>query len=93
MLVLSRKVGERLIIGDDVVLVVSKISGNRVTFAIDAPAEVRVVRGELAPLPPEPEAAVRPGRNERPAATSPMPSTIRERQQGQYLRPMESPVG
>lgn len=50
MLVLSRKVGERLVIGDGVVVVVSKVSGNRVTLAIDAPREVRVVRGELAPL-------------------------------------------
>lgn len=51
MLVLSRKPGERLIIGDDVVLVINKIAGNRVTIAIEAPRDVRVVRGELAPLP------------------------------------------
>ena len=50
MLVLSRKPGERLIIGDDVVLVINKIAGNRVTIAIEAPRDVRVVRGELAPL-------------------------------------------
>jgi carbon storage regulator len=50
MLVLSRKPGERLVIGDDVVLVINKIAGNRVTIAIEAPREVRVVRGELAPL-------------------------------------------
>jgi carbon storage regulator len=51
MLVLSRKPGERLIIGDDIVLVINKIAGNRVTIAIEAPREVRVVRGELAPHP------------------------------------------
>lgn len=51
MLVLSRKVGERLVIGDDIVLIVNKIAGNRVTLAIEAPNEVRIVRGELAPLP------------------------------------------
>lgn len=50
MLVLSRKPGERLMIGDDVVLVINKIAGNRVTIAIEAPRDVRVVRGELAPL-------------------------------------------
>ncbi len=50
MLVLSRKPGERLVIGDDIVLVINKIAGNRVTIAIEAPRDVRVVRGELAPL-------------------------------------------
>lgn len=58
MLVLSRKVGERLNIGDDIVLVVSKIAGNRVTLAIEAPTHVRVVRGEL---PPEPRVTESPG--------------------------------
>jgi carbon storage regulator len=50
MLVLSRKLGERLVIGDDIVLIVNKIAGNRVTLAIEAPNHVRVVRGELSPL-------------------------------------------
>jgi carbon storage regulator CsrA len=50
MLVLSRKLGERLVIGDDVVLIVNKIAGNRVTLAIEAPNHVRIVRGELSPL-------------------------------------------
>ena len=47
MLVLSRKEGEQLIIGDDIVLTVSKISGNRVAIGIDAPRNVRIIRGEL----------------------------------------------
>lgn len=51
MLVLSRKQGERLVIGDDIVLIINKIAGNRVTIAIEAPHDVRIVRGELAPLP------------------------------------------
>lgn len=50
MLVLSRKLGERLVIGDDIVLIVNKIAGNRVTLAIEAPNHVRIVRGELSPL-------------------------------------------
>ena len=47
MLVLSRKEGERVSIGDNVTLVISKISGNRVTIGIEAPRNVKVVRGEL----------------------------------------------
>ncbi len=48
MLVLSRKEGEKLVIGDNITLVVSKISGNRVTLGIEAPADVKIFRGELA---------------------------------------------
>ncbi len=48
MLVLSRKEGEKLVIGDNVTLVVSKISGNRVSLGIEAPADVKIFRGELA---------------------------------------------
>jgi carbon storage regulator len=47
MLVLSRKEGERIVIGDNITLIVSKVSGNRVTIGIEAPREVKVVRGEL----------------------------------------------
>jgi carbon storage regulator len=47
MLVLSRKVGEKLVIGENITVVVSRVSGNRVTLAIEAPRDVRVVRGEL----------------------------------------------
>jgi carbon storage regulator CsrA len=47
MLVLSRKVGERIHVGDDIVLEVRRISGNRVTIALEAPRDVRILRGEL----------------------------------------------
>jgi carbon storage regulator len=51
MLVLSRKEGEKILIGDGVVLTINRIAGNRVAIGIEAPRSVRVVRGELAPLP------------------------------------------
>lgn len=47
MLVLSRKEGERLLIGDDIVLTITKLNGNRVSVGIEAPRDVRIVRGEL----------------------------------------------
>jgi carbon storage regulator len=47
MLVLSRKVGERLVIGDNVTVVVNKVAGNRVTLGVEAPDDVRIIRGEL----------------------------------------------
>lgn len=50
MLVLSRKAGEEIIIGDDIRLVVNRISGNRVTIGIAAPHDIHIVRGELMAL-------------------------------------------
>lgn len=47
MLVLSRKLGERICIGNDVTISVVKISGNRVRIGIEAPDHVEVLRGEL----------------------------------------------
>ncbi len=57
MLVLSRKVGEELVIGDNVRVVVFRVTGNRVTLGIEAPNDVRIVRVELE-LYPEDEAEV-----------------------------------
>jgi carbon storage regulator len=48
MLVLSRKAGESIQIGDSVKLVINRISGNRVTIGIEAPNGIRILRGELA---------------------------------------------
>jgi len=47
MLVLSRKVGERIHIGNDIFVEVRRVAGNRVTLAINAPKSVRILRGEL----------------------------------------------
>lgn len=47
MLVLSRKEGEKLVIGDNITVVVSRVAGNRVTLGIEAPTDVRIIRGEL----------------------------------------------
>ncbi len=47
MLVLSRKTGEKINIGDDIVVEVRRVSGNRVTLAVEAPRSVRILRGEL----------------------------------------------
>lgn len=47
MLVLSRKVGEKILIADNVVITVSAIKGGRVKLGIEAPPEVSILRGEL----------------------------------------------
>ncbi len=50
MLILSRKVGEELRIGDGTTVVVQAITGGRVRLGVLAPREVSVLRGELSPL-------------------------------------------
>jgi carbon storage regulator len=50
MLVLTRKEGEQLLIGDNIVITINRISGNRVAIGVEAPREVRVVRSELEKL-------------------------------------------
>ncbi len=47
MLVLSRKVGEKLVIGDNIVVEVVRIRGNRITLGLVAPQDVKIVRDEL----------------------------------------------
>ncbi|TWT57852.1 hypothetical protein KOR42_12190 [Thalassoglobus neptunius] len=48
MLVLTRKKGEEIHIGDEIVIKVSELSGNRVKLCIDAPEVMRILRGEVA---------------------------------------------
>jgi carbon storage regulator len=48
MLVLSRKPGEQVVIGGVTVIIsVVKVREERVTLGIEAPEQVRVLRGEL----------------------------------------------
>ncbi len=47
MLVLSRRVGEKIVIGDDVVISVLELRGDVVRIGVDAPRHVQVRREEL----------------------------------------------
>lgn len=47
MLVISRKSSESILIGDNIEIMVSEISGDRVKICINAPKEIPVVRREL----------------------------------------------
>ena len=48
MLVLTRKAGEQVVIGDDIRITVSAVKGDRVKLAISAPPPVKVYRAEVA---------------------------------------------
>lgn len=47
MLVLSRKPGERIMIGDDVTVTIVRIGPNNVRIGIEAPRTMNIVREEL----------------------------------------------
>ena len=47
MLVLSRKLNQEIMIGENVKVTVLKVRGNTVRLGIEAPRHVRVLRGEL----------------------------------------------
>lgn len=47
MLILTRRVGETLVIGDNVKITVLGVKGNQVRIGVDAPKEVSIQRSEL----------------------------------------------
>jgi carbon storage regulator len=49
MLVLTRKLGEKILIGEDIVISIERINRGQVKLGIVAPAEVKVYREEILP--------------------------------------------
>lgn len=47
MLILTRRLGETLLIGDDITITVLGVKGNQVRIGTNAPEDVRVIRTEL----------------------------------------------
>lgn len=47
MLALTRKVGERIVLGDNIVVTVISIKGDSIRLAIEAPKEIKIYRGEI----------------------------------------------
>jgi carbon storage regulator len=47
MLIITRRPGEKIMLGDDVVIEVMEVSGSSVRIGIDAPRSVRVFREEI----------------------------------------------
>lgn len=51
MLVLSRKLGEKIVIDGGIIITVIKINANQVRIGIEAPGNVHVWRKEIVPAP------------------------------------------
>lgn len=47
MLVLSRKESEKIMLGDDIVLTIVRVTGDRVRLGIEAPSDMLILRKEL----------------------------------------------
>ena len=47
MLALTRKVGERIVIGDNIVVTVVGIKGDNIRITIEAPKDIKIYRGEI----------------------------------------------
>lgn len=60
MLVLSRKVNETIIIGEDIRITLTMIRGQHARIAIEAPEDIPIVRGELLTNPDSVAASRRP---------------------------------
>ena len=48
MLVIKRKVSESILIGDDIEIIISEISQDKVKIAISAPQDLKITRNEVA---------------------------------------------
>jgi carbon storage regulator len=68
MLVITRKSGERICLGDEITITVMEISGSTVRLGIEAPAEVPVYRAEIwAAVKEENRAAAQAGKRPLPS--------------------------
>lgn len=47
MLVLTRKLGETIVIGDNIIIKVVDIHGKQIRLGIEAPSEITIFRGEI----------------------------------------------
>jgi carbon storage regulator len=72
MLVLSRKPGEKLIINNNITITILEVIGNRIKLGVEAPDNVRVLRGELAWWQDsQTSGEVKPKARSRPRAVAP----------------------
>lgn len=93
MLVLTRKLHEQISIGQNITITVLRLKGNTVRIGIDAPNDVRVVRGELPRFdgeeePPRPSQRRTPASIETPTAPIPPQRASGQRVPSTGLKPL-----
>jgi carbon storage regulator len=76
MLVITRKIGERVCIGDDIVVEVLDIVGHTVRIGIEAPGSVPIFRHEIwLEVQAENRAAAEAGVDDLPSSSEPSSSS------------------
>ena len=65
MLVLTRKVGERILVGKDVEIVLLSVGGRRAKVGVTAPSDITVLREELRGRPQKSDLKFPPRRERR----------------------------
>jgi carbon storage regulator len=75
MLVLTRKIGEQIRIGDNVTVRVLEVRGSQVRLGVDAPADVRIFREEIYHPEREANGAAEPTKANGTPAEAPAGST------------------
>lgn len=69
MLVLTRKLQEKICIGNDITVTILRVKGQQVRIGIEAPRDIRVIRGELPPMPYDREELPADATGREPAQT------------------------
>jgi len=90
MLVLSRKLSQQIHIDDRITVTVLRVKGNSVRLGIEAPRDVRVVRGELKPFDHEVQEQKAVPRLQRIASIGPRPEIRDEQDRRQKVDPTPS---
>ncbi len=93
MLILTRRVGETIVIGDDVIITVLGIKGNQVRIGINAPKTVSVHREEIYQriqqeknAAPTAAAAAAPVKQEEAPTAPVVTTTIRKKRESKVVK-------
>jgi carbon storage regulator len=84
MLILSRRESECIHLGDDIVLTIVRVTGEKVRIGVEAPPHIKILRNELeisATIPaisdePASNAEITPENQRAPAAAAPSTSSV-----------------
>jgi len=81
MLILTRRVGETIVIGDDVVVTVLGIKGNQVRIGINAPKDLSVHREEIYQRIQQEKGGTAPEQKQEEITPQAVPVTVKKKRE------------